>query len=370
MASPDPDVSFDVPSATQTVDEVRRDESNNSVHVHDVQSRQRRDDAHHVSFRDTPSPVTRRSSFDRTNNNPHGSQNTLYNHGDNHYNHFMPPPPPPIYHTRIKPDMYDGNSSYEQYASHFEDCSELSGWDNRTKVLMLAASLRGAARSFYMSLTEDERRNYITLTTRLSARFGSNSKHQCMWLDKLENRRRAKGESIASLADDLRQLCQKAYSDLDHRSQEKLALNQLYKLVSIEMKCRCMDHNCLTVNEAVSVIERYESILGAPSTSNIRAVDSGKCSDIESVIKRIEARLDKIETSVVHKPKTHNNKSERFCYGCNAPDHLWASCPQNANRGPRRYRANGTQSANNDRSAQLQQPVKGNPSGAPVQGNF
>ena len=56
MASPDPDVSFDVPSATQTVDEVRRDESNNSVHVHDVQSRQRRDDAHHVSFTDTPSP--------------------------------------------------------------------------------------------------------------------------------------------------------------------------------------------------------------------------------------------------------------------------------------------------------------------------
>ena len=155
----------------QIVDEVRSDESNNSVHVHDAQSRQRRDDAHHVSFRDTPSPVTRRSSFDRTNNNPHGSQNTLYNHGDNHYNHFMPPPPPPIYHTRIKPDMYDGNSSYEQYASHFEDCSELSGWDNRTKVLMLAASLRGAARSFYMCLTEDERRNYITLTTHLSAAF-------------------------------------------------------------------------------------------------------------------------------------------------------------------------------------------------------
>ncbi|KAH3821802.1 hypothetical protein DPMN_123570 [Dreissena polymorpha] len=121
----------------------------------------------------------------------------------------------------MKPDMYDGSSSYEQYASHFEDCSELSGWDNRTKVLMLAASLRGAARNFYMSLTDDERRNYCTLTTRLSERFGNDSKHQCLWLNKLENRRRSKGESIASLADDKRQLCQKAYSDLDHRSQEK-----------------------------------------------------------------------------------------------------------------------------------------------------
>ncbi|KAH3818791.1 hypothetical protein DPMN_120517 [Dreissena polymorpha] len=118
---------------------------------------------------------------------------------------------------------------------------------------MLAASLRGAARNFYMSLTDDERRNYCTLTTRLSERFGNDSKQQ--WLNKLENRRRSKGESIASLADDLRQLCEKAYTDLDHRSQNKLALNQLYKLVSTEMKCRCMDHNCLTVNEAVSVMK-------------------------------------------------------------------------------------------------------------------
>ncbi|KAH3875034.1 hypothetical protein DPMN_038293 [Dreissena polymorpha] len=115
-----------------------------------------------------------------------------------------------------------------------------------------------------MSLTYDERRNYCTLTTRLSERFGNDSKHKWLCRNKLENRLRAKGESIASLADDLRQLCQEAYSHLDHRSQEKLALKQLYKLVSTEMKCRCMDHKCLTVNEAVSVIERYESILGTP----------------------------------------------------------------------------------------------------------
>ncbi|KAH3841193.1 hypothetical protein DPMN_114650 [Dreissena polymorpha] len=78
----------------------------------------------------------RRSSFNRTNNNPHDSHYTSFNHGDTCNNHYIPPPPPPMH---MKPDMYDGNSSYEQYASHFEDCSELSGWANRTKVLMLAA---------------------------------------------------------------------------------------------------------------------------------------------------------------------------------------------------------------------------------------
>ena len=50
-----------------------------------------------------------------------------------------------------------------------------------------------------------------------------------MWLAKYESRHRQRGESIASLADDLRQLAQRAYSDLDVHSQERLALNMLYK---------------------------------------------------------------------------------------------------------------------------------------------
>ncbi|KAH3881438.1 hypothetical protein DPMN_005364 [Dreissena polymorpha] len=72
-----------------------------------------------------------------------------------------------------------------------------------------------------------------------------------------------RGESIASLADDIRQLAQKAYADLDSIAVERLALNQLYKQISGDMHCSCIDNNCHTVNDAVSVIERYQShILG------------------------------------------------------------------------------------------------------------
>ncbi|KAH3727890.1 hypothetical protein DPMN_053836 [Dreissena polymorpha] len=63
---------------------------------------------------------------------------------------------------------------------HFEDCAELSYWDYRTKVLVLASIPRGAARNYYISLSESERRDYETLTSRLFQRFGS-SKHQNLW---------------------------------------------------------------------------------------------------------------------------------------------------------------------------------------------
>ena len=60
------------------------------------------------------------------------------------------------------------------------------------------------------------------------------------------------------------------------KAQEALALNQLYKIISIEMKCRCIDKNCNSVAEAVEVIERYESIMGDGDKKkvNVRSVDS------------------------------------------------------------------------------------------------
>jgi len=271
---------------------------------------------------------------DRTNNNNlHRDLETANNRppfaGD-----FAFRNPPHLPTHVMKPDTYDGSQNFEQYVSHFEDCSELSGWDNRTKVLILATSLRGSARTYYMSLSDHERRDYFLLTARMTDRFG-NSRHQSLWLSKLENRRRNKGESIASLGDDLRQLAQKAYFDLDSRAQEQLALNQFYKLISVEMKCRCIDHSCATVNEAVTVVERYESILGAPNLTNIRVLDTkpdsatSNVSDLAAAMKRIENRLDKMEKSHPHNPTAMTGSNNRLCYGCNSPKHFWRECPHN-----------------------------------------
>ncbi|CAC5422173.1 unnamed protein product [Mytilus coruscus] len=75
-------------------------------------------------------------------------------------------------------------------------------------------------------------------------------------------RKRNPGEAIAALADDLRQMAQRAYIDLDARAQEVLALNQLYKSVAPEVKYQCTNQGCRTVAGAVEVIERYEAIIG------------------------------------------------------------------------------------------------------------
>ena len=85
------------------------------------------------------------------------------------------------------------------------------------------------------------------------------------------------GETIASLGDDLRLLAQRAYSDLGTDAQKSLALHQFYKGITLQMKCRCIDRDCRTVESAVQVVERYESILGEGNEKkkiNVRAVDN------------------------------------------------------------------------------------------------
>ena len=157
---------------------------------------------------------------------------------------------------RIKPETYTGTEDWEEYRSHFEDCAELSGWDHRSKVLFLTA------------------------------------------------RQRKPGENITALGDELRQLDKTAYRNLDTDAQETLALNKLYKPIPVVMKCRCIDHDCQSVQQAVEIIERYEAILGEAAQerkkNNLRSIDHetelpNTDPNISSFFKKLDARLEKLE---------------------------------------------------------------------------
>ena len=318
MASPDPEISFDLPAETAHSGNHHCDED----------------------LIDMSNMHNEHSARNRTNNSRDYETQTSQqycNRGDfvSHTPHYAAP----VNHFTMKPDTYDGSSSFETYVSHFEDCAELSRWDNRTKVLMLASSLRGTARNFYMSLTEQERRDYTLLSNRLSDRFGNNRKHQNIWLSKFEARRRTRGESISAFGYDLRHLSQLAYADLDRFAQERLALNQLYKHIPAEMQCRCIDKQCETVVDAIHVIEQYEAVLGSVQQANIRAVDSTSStphSSLEDSVKQILARLDKLERAdnTTARSATRHSNTPRLCFGCKSPDHFWANCPQNFNGMP------------------------------------
>ena len=253
---------------------------------------------------------------------------------------------------RIIPDHYNGNVDWEEYQSHFEDCAELSNWDHRSKVLFMAAGLKGQARTYYMSLDASDKRSYTALIYKMRQRFGS-SQHAVKWLNQLELRQRRPGESITALGDHLRQLAKKAYRNLDTQAQESLALNQLYKLIPIGMKCRCIDHDCQSVQEAVEVIERYEAIIGEATQerrrNNFRAVDQKQepqtvDPSMSNILKKLDARLEKLESLSLaqqiggrdYQNRRPDANRDRKCFFCSSPDHMVKNCPEKSRQqGPK-----------------------------------
>lgn len=278
---------------------------------------------------------------------PQGLQRNRPDSCHNEYSMPMIPMPSPStpHYPNLRPDQYHGHESWEEYISQFEDCAELGRWRAKDKVLFLASSLRGSARNFYMSLSNEEKRDYNLLITKLSHRFGI-SKHQNRWLSRLEMRKREPGESIAALGDDVRQMAQKAYCDLGPRAQEALALNQLYKIISLDMKVRCIDKECTTVIEAVDVIERYEALLGESNDKKkpVRMIrhnndqqrspnryhEKAQNSSLDQTLKTLVVRLERLENSIKNRGQSYqpNKKysTNRSCYICQSPEHFFRDC--------------------------------------------
>ena len=200
----------------------------------------------------------------------------------------------------MKPQTYNGDEDWESYLNHFELCAELGRWSYQDRVLYLAASLRGNAQVYYMTLIPAERSSYHTLVVKLGLRF-SNARQQPMWISRLEARVRRQNESKAELGDDLRRMSQLAYSSLNNEAKEMLALNQLYKSVSPELKYKCISKNCTSVTQDVSIIELYEKT--QPRIWSVKPLQS------QTGIRRLRKVSATVETTIICKASSENFKT-------------------------------------------------------------
>ena len=253
-----------------------------------------------------------------------------------------------ILHTspNMKPQTYNGDEDWESYLNHFEICAKLGRWSYQDRVLYLAASLRGNAQVYYMTLMPAERSSYHTLVVKLGLRF-SNARQQPMWISRLEARVLRQNESIAELGDDLRRMSQRAYSSLNNEAREMLALNQLYKSVSPELKYKCISKNCTSVTQAMSIIELYEAILGDDSAKNLlrqttaepdgnsQAKESFRYNiddnNLQGILRQLQSCIEILNrqgnTQARGDQGPSDRNSQRLCYICFSPRHLQRDCP-------------------------------------------
>ena len=142
-------------------------------------------------------------------------------------------------------------------------------------------------------------------------------------------------------------MSQRAYSSLNNEAKEMLALNQLYKSVSPELKYKCISKNCTSVIQAVSIIELYEGILGDDSAKNpIRQataepdrnskakesfIYSRDDNNLQGILRQLQNCIDmfsrQCNTQICSDQGPRDRNSQRLCYICFSPRHLQRDCP-------------------------------------------
>lgn len=250
----------------------------------------------------------------------------------------------------IRPEKFDGTGDWEEYQIHFLTCAQLGKWNDSTKAYMLAVSLGGIARRFYAGLPTSDRESYVKIETAFANRFGLH-RHREQFKAKLSMYKRKTGESASALGDEIWRLTLRAYADFDLRMQEQLALDAFKNALSLDMKVRCIDKGCKTIEEAVNTVEHYEALFSAERErkGQVRAIgtvvesgSSGGCVALEKAVHELTSAFNKMAACQGWNP-THphrqpgskersgdiptNNKV--ICYGCNQEGHYKRNCPRN-----------------------------------------
>ena len=122
----------------------------------------------------------------------------------------------------IKPDKYDGTTSWSNYLLQFELIAEYNNWNDHEKAMHLAANLRGTAQGVLSDVDASKRRHFPSLVASLNLRFGHDNQEELFWM-KLNNRVRNPNETLPDLAHDIRTMVKIIFPTMPDSSTQELA---------------------------------------------------------------------------------------------------------------------------------------------------
>ena len=107
----------------------------------------------------------------------------------------------------MKPEKFNGQTSWETFLSQFENCADYNGWLEKDKAAHFRCSMTGTAAQ---TLRDTQGFSYKRLVTRMADRFGGQGVEET-YQNQLRCRRRSKNEPIRELSEDIQNLMSLAY---------------------------------------------------------------------------------------------------------------------------------------------------------------
>lgn len=157
---------------------------------------------------------------------------------------------------KMKPQDYDGNDNWEEYLTQFEIFAEINQWNDVTKALYLAGSLKGAARTIFNELKVTERRRFQSLVTALENRFGFVNRAE---MYKLQSKIKSRDES-RTWSTNTKNEKKQAYPNADSSLGGVLALDHFIDaLPDPDMRYRVRESRPRNITDAEILAVRLET---------------------------------------------------------------------------------------------------------------
>ena len=131
----------------------------------------------------------------------------------------------------VMPEAYSGTSDWAEYVQYFEQCALINGWGDPQKAQFLAVRLRDAAQRFYNTLPVARKHNWQHVCHDMGQRFAPAATAP-LFKAQFKARRRAAGEGLATLADELRRMVVRAYPNMPEGDCNELVRDQFIEALT------------------------------------------------------------------------------------------------------------------------------------------
>ena len=169
------------------------------------------------------------------------------------------------------PDRYDGSSPWTSYQRHFELCAQINTWDECAKAHFLAVSLKGRAQQVLSNLAPWQLGDYATMVGVLKSRFDPEGREE-LYRIQLRNRRQGPKESLVEMAQDIRNMVDRAYGEMAEQSKDSLAKEYfLDALPEADIRTRVLQMRPASLQRAVQDAIELEAINRAERERSSRA---------------------------------------------------------------------------------------------------
>ena len=237
----------------------------------------------------------------------------------------------------VRPAMFDGKGSWEDYHAQFEILATLNGWvDGQVKATYLAVSLSGPARAVLGDLSEAERCDYAVLVKALDNRFGTGNRSD-MYRATLKSRMRKADESLPELAQAIRRLARHAFPGVPSDIRDTLARDHFVDaLGDADMRWKVHQSRPKTLDEALTIAVELEAFIAADRQRGrpVRAARSSSEPQSESVRSEpqntsFQEDLRQIKDLLLELQQTkRTSRRPDGCWSCGERNHLARSCPK------------------------------------------